>query len=315
MEKNRLVIGVVVLLLSYSVSAQEPFKKEGKWGVSEYGSEEDSIIVPAEYDAVEIHYSSVGKNLYTGEKNGEWKVISKNRLLSQQSYEKIVLPDFEDRYAYCYRDEYIDIVDLKEQDFLVRGVQADAIVDGSYQLNTAENVLLIARGKNYGLIDTKEKKLILKAEYESVISNEPFTEELAFLVVKSGINYVLNRSGEVAFEIEVPQNLTKVETVLEIENCYTLYVAGKKGGHGFYDSDNEWLIPPVYMSVEPMEFVSEVIVVKDKKGYGLYFEGKQLLDCKYDSISKSDKRGYLAVVKQKEEEFYLNPEGKLVTLE
>ena len=292
-----------------SLFAQLPYQKDKKWGISKNGTgdDKDSIIHRAQFDKIEL----LGKDLYIGQINDEWQFLTSNKLVNQQRYEEIRMPEFVmDKYAVGIRTGYIDVVDVQAQDFLVRSVKANALFDGSHLVGDL-NVLMTETDGVYGLINNNTKQEILKVKYTSILSNNSNSEDHPLLAYDGNKNYVMNLDGQVIFDIPTSYKITKFKPYPDVPDAYQVEAETKKSnGIGFYDSKNKWLILPEYSAVKTLDNTTDAVVVYGAKGYGLYFQGKQLLDCAYLSIEKSDKRGYVAKVVSKKGEFYLTPEGK-----
>ena len=314
--KNILCI-VSVTLVAFNLIGQEPFEDNGKWGVSEYGDggKTDSIIVPAVYDEIKIIYDSPHGNVYLGKENKLWKVLSSNLSISQERYDEVFLDVDFDRFLQCSRDGELDLIDLKNNEFLIRGIQAESLSD-HYGLLTVfeERMLMVENDGHYGLIHIPSKILIVQPEYDYIKSNNLGIDKAPILLFKKDVNYVIDTTGKELFKISFDQRIEEIEPTSDCEKCYHLHIYSKKGGHGFYDAKNDWLIPPVYNLVEELLEVPDVLLTLGKKGWGIFYQGKEVLKPKYERAEKSDKEGYVLKVYIKGETFYLSPSGELVQL-
>lgn len=307
----------ITLAMITSISfGQEPFEKDGKWGISKNGDANDSIIFRAEYDKIQSDYSLSSGYVYSGLKNGEWQLLTGNKLVNQQRYQSITVPSFSDSLAIGFREGYIDIVDMSSEEFLVRGVQADQIVENEDWIFGNEPYLLTKKGKSlYGLIYMTDKKEILKAEYEVVRLNEPDAFPVEILAFNALNNYTFDKTGKALHTFADPQIITSIEAKEGLADCFVLLSDQKKGQlMGFYDAANKWLVPVIYSEISTLDASADAIVVKSSKGYGLYFQGKLLLEPIYLEIAKSDKQGYLAIVTSKKGTWYVTAEGKFIPM-
>ena len=296
-------------------TAQEPFEKEDKWGISRDGDggAEDSIIFRAEFDEIQMDYSLDYGYLYSGLKNDEWQLLTSNKLVNQQRYETVEVLPFADKYVLGYRDGYVDLISLETTDFIVRGVNADAIIDGGEDIGEEVSYVMTKKGKGmFGFIDPLQKKELVKAQYAHIQTNNFHEADYQILAHQDGKTDVYSNEGELRFMLSTEIRVVGVHLSDNIPGCFEI-VGSNKGVEklGFYDSKGKWLIQPIYEEVLSLDNTSDAIVVYDKKGYGLFFQGKQIVECLYDSVEKSDKRGFLAIVENKKGIFYVTPEGKL----
>lgn len=309
-----------LLLICASISfchfAQKPFQHEKKWGLSKTGegpdAEGDSIIFRADFDEIQSIPCSNGK-AFAGLKGEEWVLLTSNRLVHQQRYEKFVPYKRMNRFCYAMRDGYLDIIDLEANDYLIRNVQADALVE-DHALKVDE-LIVIKKGKEelLGLININAKKVILKAEYASIIGNaENIQHAKSVIAFKANENLVYDYQGNLLFKLGTDQAVSKVADLKEIDRCYKIHAANKKGETvGFFDSQNKWFVPPIYKQIMFLENLPEIVIVQGDKGLGLYFQGKMILPCEYLEITKSDKQGLIAIVTTKKGDFYVADDGKL----
>lgn len=306
---------LICTLSAISSSAQKPFEKDKKWGISRDGDggEKDSIIFRAEFDEIISLASGDAGALYCGLRHEEWQTLTPNKLLNQQRYETINLVSINDNYAVGWREGYIDVISITELDFVIRGVAADAITNINIMKEGAK-ILMTQKGKDqFGVIDCIQKKELLKAEFEQVRANNSPDVTASFLGYKEESNFVYTSQGELAFKLSTKQLVTAVSEYEEISNCWSVTCESNKGEtKGFYDGNKKWLIQPEYSQVQPLDNTSDAIAVTDLKGgMGLFFNGKQILECEFLSVVISDRRGFLAIVTTKKGTFYVTPEGKL----
>ena len=292
--------------------AQEIFKEGKKYGISKYGEvptkeNGDSLIFRADYDKIES-VSGVNGMVYIGLRGEEWSFLSSNKIVFQQRYESIDLESYGDYYITGTRDGYIDVYDTEADAFLIRSVKADELYS---EIDMDVNNVVITRlGKEfYGVINSDTKKEVLKAEYTRLYAN--YQIDNTVIAFKEGTTYLYQTTGEVIFQVNSELDINEI-TEHDAENCYELKSQGKKGTSvGFYAAEHKWFIEPIYTELKLIENDPAVAIVHDGKGYGLYFEGKQLLPCEYLDIQKGDKQGVLAIVTNKKGDFYLTPDGKL----
>ena len=308
MKKGLIFVGLLTCVFT---QAQEVFKEKGKYGVRI----EDSVAVEPRYDAVKIIDLETRDLIYAVQENEEWHLISSNKLLNQQRYTEFVEPDFAPGLIYGYRDGYLDLIDLQKEDFLLRAVKAEKLIDGSDYLGGESDFLMTQCEEGYGLIDQKAKKEIVKCEYPKLIINEAGEDGYYFIGSKDGKNFLFDRSGKITFTLSTEREVTAFYGVEGMENGYMVEAKDKKGTYyGFYNAADKSLIEPMFEKTEALNNTPEVVLVKDKKGWGLYFQGKEILEAKYEKPVKSDKEGYLVKVVEKGETFYLSPSGELVQL-
>lgn len=309
---------LVMLLCSLTTLigvTQEPFEKDDKWGISRDGDggKEDSIIFRAEFDEIQMEYSVDYGYLYSGLKNDEWQLLTSNKLVNQQRYETVEVLPFADKYVLGYRDGYIDLISLAATDFVLRGVNANTIIDGGEDIDEGLSYIMTKKGKGmFGFVDPLQKKELVKAEYEHIQTNSFQEMDYIILAHQEGKTDVFSNEGELKFMLSTEIRVVGVHLSDSIAGCFEI-VGSTKGveKQGFYDSNGKWLIQPIYEEVFSLDNSSDALVVADKKGYGLFFQGKQIVECLYDSVEKSDKRGFLAIVESKKGTFYVTPEGKL----
>jgi hypothetical protein len=302
----------IVLVSAFSMTswAQEPFEKDGKWGLSKNGDANDSIIFRADYDKIEKLVSNQGA-FYIGLKGEGWYPMTPNKLLNQQSYEEITIPLFDNSIAVAQRDGYIDIVELKEMNFLIRNVNATNVVDIKL-FQIPKDYILTQKEKSYGLISRETKKEILKVKYSSILPDAESPQNAWLFAREEGKTSVFDKKGALVFEIKSLEQI--VSMVQEVANPTLFITLSAEGAYGMYNKANKWLVPAVYMNVLPFDGTDEIVVVKGKKGVGLFFNGKQLLEPVYITIDKKNERGYLAVVVNKKGRFLLSPEGSLTLI-
>jgi hypothetical protein len=302
----KIVVSVMLCSLLLNSFAQVPFQKDKKWGISKNGGQ-DSVIVRPDYDEIKT-LNSGDLNLFIGLKNDEWQTLTKNQLVNQQRYESITINSADERFAICAREGYIDILSVKNQDFLIRGVKATDIISNPNFTEPDTTVLTTILDGHYGLVDIATKKEILKAEFTHLRSFE--MENLTFLGVKGSKNYIYNRSGVLQFELNFATPIVKFAEMHKSPLCYQLESADV--GMGWYDVTNKWFVPPIYSKVEVLDkdFVDAVIVYA-KKGTGLYFQGKLIAECIYDGVRISDKRGFVAIVSKKGKEYLVDSDGNI----
>jgi hypothetical protein len=310
------LLTLLILLTSITINAQLPYQKDKKWGLSKNGTgdEKDSIIVRAAYDKIEY----VGEVIYAGLRNDEWQFLTSNKLVNQQSYEKVEVPHFTDgMIAVGTRAGYIDLVDVQQSEFIVRSVQADKIINTMDYFMQTENLLMTQKDDFFGLINKELKKETLKAKYTKITENQgDDVKAYPVLAFADGKNSVCSLEGKVLHEFQTNDPVIAFSKFSGIDNCFSLEVSGKKGSSfGMFDATNKWVIPPLYIECWSLDNTSDAIVVQGVKGVGLYFQGKMMLDCKYLEIIKSEKRGFICKVIGKKGEYYLTPEGKLEIVE
>ena len=311
------ILVLVIILTTITTYGQEIFKDGKKYGVSKNGGnpandKNDSLIYRAEYDEIE-RVGSTDYVVFKAMRDDEWSFLTNNKLVNQQRYDEITVPEFDDRYALGKREGYIDVVDLNASEFLIRGVKADDLYNSSSDLDL-NNAIMTTTGKDfYGVINTETKKEILKCEYTSIqYNNDDVKSKITILAFKDGVNYLFDMGGTVIFKFETGEIVTQVAPAT-VEGSYNLRAEGKKAeNYGFYEEKNKWYVPPVYSAVEVVDNDPAVVIVSGAKGYGLYFQGKQILPCEYASVEKSDKQGYVALVWDKKSYFYLADDGRLI---
>lgn len=305
---NKVVLVCFGLFVGFIAQSQEKFEKDGKWGISKNGGE-DSVIFRAEFEEIiRIDLSEV--SFFKGLKNKEWYPLTSNKLVNQQRYEQIISYPFVDRYIFCSRDGYIDVIDMGLNDFLIRGVQANEIID--YDLADAPNNLIVTqKDKLIGAINVDTKKELFKAKYSSIKLTQTDIGDVPYLTYFEGKNSLYDTLGNLKFTISVEDEIMYFEQFDDIQKCYVIINA--KGLNGYYEANKKWFIPMEYESLTAIDpGKSDIIVVKGKKGKGLYFEGKLMVEPIYTEILISDQRGYLAIlIDKKGKEFYLSPEGKI----
>ena len=292
---------------------QEPYEKDGKWGLSKHGEgdDNDTIIIRATFDKIEMLVTKDGY-FPIGLKEKKWRPLSANKLLNQQSYADIHIPEFNTSIAVAKSDGYIDVIDLVNLEFLIRNVKADDLVDAEvFDLST--DFLMTARGKTFGLISIESKKEIVKAKYTSIVPGQMDNEKGLIFCREEGLTIVFNQEGVIVHELNVEQEV--VSLIQESDSKNLFKIMSKDGGFGMYNPSAKWLIDPIYSDVNAFEGSEEVVVVSAKKGEGVFFNGKLLAEAIYMSIDKSPKRGYIALVTNKKGDFLVDPEGKLTLFE
>lgn len=289
---------------------QEPFEKDGKWGLSKNGDANDSVIFKAEFEKIEMLVISDGY-LPIGLKRKQWYPMTSNPMLNQQGYEEIYVTNFNYNIVIAARDGYIDVIDIEEKNFLLRNVKATGIVNDELD-DLSENYIITLDEKKMGLISLENKKEILKAKYVSIVPDAENSESEWLFAAEEGKTSVFDKSGELIFELSSSEQIVSMIEDLNSPNLYRLMSID--GAYGMYNSSAKWLVEPIYIDVVGFKGVSEVVVVSGKKGDGLFFNGKQLLEPKYITIDKSLERGFLANVIGKKGEFLLSPEGVLSQL-
>ncbi|UKN03250.1 hypothetical protein K6119_06945 [Paracrocinitomix mangrovi] len=316
----KLIVTALLVLFSVQLIAQQPYRDDKKrWGISRDGDggEKDSIIVRAQYDEIKSLDEYEFAKVFCGMQNDEWALITTNKIVAQQKYSSIIVPDFMPDFAVAYRDGYIDLIKVDtvgNTEFIIRGVQADAVYDGADYLSGYSDFVMTIKGETYGLINWMEGKEVLKANYTGIQSN--LNEEvgkIAFIGSKETAHTFHNNKGEKIFEINSENAVQDVKEI--VDGGFQLTSKGKKGTlHGFYYMPKKWFIPVEYDEFALIDNLPEAAIVKGKKGYGLYFEGKLILPCEYLAMEKGDKRGYIAIATDKKGRHYVTPEGKLVDL-
>lgn len=289
-------------------TAQVKFELDGKYGVSKNGDAKDSVIFRADYD--EIKSFKIDSSLFfIGLRNDEWYPLTSNKLVNQQRYESIEVYPFANKYAVCLRDGYIDLIDLAKNDFLIRGVQATALVDNDVVLKGDVNLLLTQNEKLFGVVDIAQKKEILKAKYAIIKIPDVNKEHFSFITFNEGKNTCFDHTGKPVFEIPTA---VEVISISALTSPKSYQIQNAKGGLGMYDAINKWFIPMDYSGIKLMEDDnSEIVIVSSKKGEGLYFKGELLAETIYEKIVKSDTRGYVAILTKKGTDYFLSPEGKI----
>jgi len=298
---------LVVLLCSFSLAGftQEPFEKDGKWGLSKNGDANDSIIFKASYDEVKVEVTADGYFAY-GLKDKTWYPMTKSKLLNQQGYEEIFAPLFNSEIVIAQRDGYIDIISILESDFLLRNVQATSVLD-PVEFGITSDYIMTENEKSFGLVSLKLKKEIIKAKYSSIWADQAASEGGWLFAATEGKTEVYDYEGIKKFDLESEELIVSMQAV---ENSPTLFLLmSDEGSYGMFNSKAKWLVDPLYVDAIPFEGSDEVVIVTGKKGDGLFFNGKMLLEPAYITIDKSSERGYLAVAVNKKGEFLLDPEG------
>ncbi|MFT4600242.1 MAG: hypothetical protein ACI857_000416 [Arenicella sp.] len=297
------------LLIAVSIVgfSQEPFEKDGKWGLSKNGDAEDSVIFRADYDEIDMIVCTDGY-FPIGLKGKEWYPLTSNKLLNQQGYEEISMPDFLSNLIVAKRDGYIDIIDLVLTDFLIRNVQATALVDEEVY-NLPSNYLMTINDKSFGLVSIVDKKELLKAKYTSILPDQENSESAWLFAREEGKTSVFDSKGTLLYELISEEEV--VSMIQEDKDSKLYKVSTIEGKYGMYNSAEKWLVDPIYIDVMPFIGSEEVVVVTAKKGEGIFFNGKMLLEPVYMDVIKSSERGYIAQVSNKKGEFLVDPNGKL----
>jgi hypothetical protein len=303
----RIILIAVLSSLSLVGFAQEPFEKDGKWGLSKYGDANDSIIFRASYDEVKVEVTADGYFAY-GLKDKTWYPMTKSKLLNQQGYEEIYAPLFNSDVMVAQRDGYIDIISIDESDFILRNVQATSVID-PVEFGITSEYLMTKNEKSFGLVSLKLKKEIIKAKYSSIWADQGVSEGGWLFAATEGKTEVYDYEGNKKFDLESEELIVSMQA--NEESLSLFLIMSDEGSYGMYNSKAKWLVDPLYIDAIPFEGSDEVVIITGKKGDGLYFNGKLLLEPAYITIDKSSERGYLAVAVGKKGEFLLDPEGGL----
>jgi hypothetical protein len=313
------LLSLLIIFISLNMFAQEPYKDGKKWGLSKFGegpdSEGDTVFFAAEFDEI-IDLSVDYGFAYAAAKNDEWIFLSRNKKVSQQRYESIVSFESGSQFSYGIRSGYIDVVDFSTQDFLIRSVKADGLLENQ-ELDVSELILTYFGKDKLGVINTTTKKEILKADHISIIGNyQNLSIAGTFLAFKEGKNYLYDYEGNLLHTFESPKIITEVKDYDAIDDCFLLIAETKKTDlKGFYDTKNKWYVPPLYLEIMFLEDIRDMVIVLGDKGLGLYFHGTQILPCEFLEITKSDREGYVAIAITKNEEFYVANNGDLIPKE
>jgi len=302
---KNLVFFVCLVALGVS-NAQEPFQENGKWGLSKYGDTSE-VIFPADYDKILTYYSSEGM-FYAGLKEKMLHPLTSNEQINEMQYDRIEEDPSLRSVIFCFRDGELDIISTTDYNFLIKDVKADKIsieMENAYYDN--EYLITIETADGYGLVDMDLGKVILKAEYDNIQAN--WADEDYIIITKDKKKGVVGLKGEVVIE---PTNMEfeRITPIDTLDGCFLL--EDKKYNVGFYDSKSTIYIPPVYFELAVLQSNSDLIVVVNKKGTGLYYKGQLVVDCKYDDIMRSDQKDYIAYVLQEGGDFYVKEDGELI---
>lgn len=303
-------IGLVLLTIAFCLNgmSQKKFEKDGKWGLSKNGGQ-DSVIFRADYEEINELETKDG-TFFTGFRNDEWYPLTTNKIVNQQRYESIEVYPFANQFAVCLRDGYIDLIDVANNDFLIRGVQATMLQESESVLNGDENLLLTENNKAFGVIDIAQKKEVLKAKYGVIRIPDLEKSHFSFFTFQDEKNTCFDAMGKALFQIPSTTEVFKITQFTSNSKCYKLET--EKGSFGMYDATNKWFVPMIFTDLKMMEKDNaEIVITYSKKGEGVYFQGKVLAEAIYEHVEKSDTRGYVAILTKKGKQYFLSPEGKI----
>jgi len=300
----KIIALVSILFLLSSISAQEVFKSEnGKYGISRYGDANESILFPAEYKKI-ISYP---ENFYVGIKDGLYYLLSSNEDLNNIGYNEIEEIALFEGVVFCYRNGLIDIIRIYDNHLIIKGVKGTK-ASNDIKDEFGENMYMVTINsqEGLGLVNLELEKQILPTTYKEL----QIYNDYLIVTTEEDMKGVYHLNGAIVFEPQ-PIEFSSFETSGPDEKRFTLN-GGKKYKSGYYDSEKKYYIPPIYSDIECIDFNCSLVIVYTKKHTGLFFNGEQILECKYEDISGTGEPGYIAEAYHDDKLYFVKPSGELV---
>jgi hypothetical protein len=260
-------------------------------------------------------------------------------------YDKIVITDYfvcgiKDEYSYNlsrnkshstkkYRRFKFDLLDQ----LLVVGVTTDGkkdlfddtgqhlyLEDGDYDrvFSKSEKIkygnndlVLVSKKGKLGLYNWTQKKEIVSPIQSKIVVHESCMKDSYIIYVKrKGENTVIKPSGEKILSFRAKS----VQDIYHSTICKG-YILKRNTKIGFFyqrSNQKNFLIKPIYEDLFFPTSDPKIIIVQRYGRYGLYYNYKRVLKCKYDSIEIVNNRYAIARVVKNEKEMTLNSSGILV---
>lgn len=255
-----------------------------------------------------IEYSSSG-NVGVVKRNGEEVVEAK--------YVDIYIPNPEKDVFICVNsDELYTIINSKGEDILTEYTNVSVLTTSEGILEFEKEVLKFEQDGKYGLINL-DGKIIAEAEYDEIksLKNKP-----GKLLVKKDNKYgVLDSKGMVIIEIQYDSIVGDGFCTPNEKYAKTGYIVKEKTDTGYYygyiNSKLKMILEPEYESLERIlnyKDTNNAYLIGMKNGKkGLYKNGKNVIENKYQSITYSESSNII-VAKTSKNYFFYNLEGKQI---
>jgi len=298
---------LVLLVISFAIGqlfAQEIFQNGEKFGLK--------------YNGV-VHYSAIYDKIVItdyfvyGKKDEYVFNLSKDKSLSDKVYRRFKF-DLMDQLLVVgvTEDGKKDLLDETGQHLYLENGDYDRIFSKSEKIKYGNNdVVLVSRTGNLGLYNWTLRKEILPPVYDKIVVHEScLSDSYIIYVQKKGQNSVIQPSGKkiISFKAKSVQDLYHAT----ICRGYILKRNNKIGYYYKRSEDRRFLIKPIYEDLFFPTDDPKIIIVQRYGKYGLYYNYKRVLKCKYESIEIVNSTYIIARVVKNEKEMTLNSSGELV---
>ncbi len=239
----------------------------GKWGVIDRIGK---IIIPVEYEEIKFDHTEIIK----ASKLGEVDLFYKKHKINYKPYE----------FKYIINSRYVLVRDAQNK-FGLLSFEGEVIVPLEYDelFKGTENVLLVKKGKKYGL-------LYLNKDYSTELlydNRAEFNEYGKALVKKAGNWHLLDTTGQIIKKLDLD-----IDRVSEYKNGF--WTIKKKYKSGFVNRNGKLVVPPIYDKVKPFFNGVARVIVGYKRGV-VDTLGNVVIPPKYSRINKANDKGIMAV--------------------
>lgn len=294
---------IFCLLIQLNAFNQEVFEYGDKFGVK-YN---ERLIHSAVYEEVNIKdYFVFGKKeqrFYNLSQSGKYSTIPYRKFKFHLLDQLLVLGVRED-YTLDLYDETGEFIYAQNAPY--RNLRS---IFG-YADQFREDLLIAKKVGGIGVYDWVNKKEIVEPVYDDLkIHNSCAGNRLLIFARKGAQNEVLNDEGKRVLSFRAGN----VDDIYPANNCVGFILRrGYKIGYMVRKSSGKFfLIRPKFDDVLFPSDNSKIILTKKEDEYGLYYNYREILKCKYSNIEIIDRNYVLAIVTHNGLKYSVNHSGKM----
>lgn len=306
--------------------------KTNKMGVVRVHDGISEVVVPMEYDMIEVLFSGI--HMLIAQKSGQYMMmkITKNTKTMSPFYDKIG-PFYRNAYAPVYRDGFMGVINYKGEEIIP--VQYEMIDDEAFSIFPIDNhggcAFILKKGDKLGIFKhTGELLLPFECDKIEHIGTFPIDNHggYAFIIKKGDKLGVFKHTGELLLPFEydeinhegifyrTPELKSKNKMVMMIPSCdySTALIPVKENNEwGLVDSKFKLVVPCVYRAIR--QDTENKLKLLKKKGHDLLVMTKDEPQITYSATNKLEqyssvrkfKNGF-AVVRKDNKYGYINEE-------
>lgn len=299
----KIIVLFQIILFVCFCNAQEIIEYGGLYGVK-YN---ERLIHSALYEEVKIKdyfvYGKKGKRFYN---------LSESAELSATPYLKFRFHLLNQLLVVGIREDgKVDVFDETGQHLYIREFLGQNVLStAQYSDEIYEDLLMLKKDRKLGVVNWVDGRMIIHPRYDEIkIHQNCNSRELLFFARNGNQNDILNSQGEVMVSFWA----LGVKDIYHPDVCAGYIIRkGNKIGYMIQKNNRKYfLIKPNYDDITFPTNHPSIILTRKNERFGLHYNFREVLKCKYESIQLVNKNYILAEVNHKGVKYSVDRSGKM----